>query len=96
MALYVYVCEHCGTMAEEFRPMERRDDAPVCALCGETMRRKQQPTPHRWMARNGVEIRAPGSEWDWPDGKPFDHAEFVKRNPKANAKPYQRKVVSLG
>ena len=81
MALYVYRCEGCGNESEEFRPMERRDDAPVCE-CGQHMRRVQQPTPHRWVATNGQSVRAPGSEWDWPDGKPFEPNEFAARNPR--------------
>jgi len=85
MALYVYRCEECGAEAEEFRPMEKRDDgAPLCDVCHVPMYRVPQATPHRW-TKNGTNLRAPGREWDWPDGKPFEPREFVARNPSTRA-----------
>ena len=81
MALYVYRCEECGAEVEEFRAMDKRDDGtPLCSTCSVPMYRVQQPTPHRW-TKNGANLRAPGKEWNWPEGKPFEPREFVERNP---------------
>ena len=96
MALYVYRCDQCGVDVEEFRTMDHRDDAPHCETCGEPMRRVPQAPPHRWVSPTGVELRKPGSEWNWPAGKPYNHAEFLALNPKSGAKLHQRKVIAVG
>lgn len=83
MALYVYRCDVCGEDLEVARPMDRRDEAPDCPECGQPMRRVPQAPAHRWVGKGGSEVRAPSKGWDWPEGKPFDHAEFYRRNPKA-------------
>lgn len=95
MALYVYRCDACGTEAEEFRAMDRRDEAPACASCGEPMRRVQQPVAHRWVSRTGASLRAPGREWNWPDGKAFDAAEFAQRNPSATPSLLKRQQALM-
>jgi putative FmdB family regulatory protein len=39
MAVYVFVCAHCGWETEKSAPIQEQLEAPVCRTCGKFMRR---------------------------------------------------------
>jgi putative FmdB family regulatory protein len=86
MALYRYRCDACHMESDLSIPMDAPKTPVRCLTphCQGEMRRVFDATPHRW-AKGGTTLRAPGREWDWPDGKPFEPNEFVARNPSTRA-----------